>query len=142
MRRPNDPEGVSRRIVDARKANLYSHAHIRIHIQIIIDVVVAVVCLLSFLLSPPSISDHRKTTRSENDRSHAVLSSLFCIELDGVEHCVYVCCSIESDLLAIRRACIRVPSLTLYSLHTLYAFKSLSRESKARKHAEGQTTKE
>jgi hypothetical protein len=91
-----------------------------------------------FFLSSPTISDHRKTTRSENDRFHSVLSSvLYWVRRRWVFH---VCCSMKSDLLAIRCACMHVRSLTLYGLHTLYAFDSLSRESRARKDAEGQPT--
>jgi hypothetical protein len=84
-RRPGGPEGVSRCIVDARKANLYSHTHT--YKSSLMSLLPSSV----FFLSSASISDHRKTTRSENDRFHSVFSVLFCIKLDGVE--LFMCVS-------------------------------------------------
>ncbi len=76
-----------------KKINVYSHLHT--HIQ---HTSHHWCCrchrlpsfFLSFFLAFPTILDHGKTTRSENDRSHVVLSFLFCVKLDGVEHCMWL----------------------------------------------------
>ncbi len=85
-RRPGEPEGVSRCIADARKTNLHAHAYTYIYKSSLMLLFPSSVCFLS----SPTISDHRKTTRSENDRFHSVLSSLFCIKLEGAEYFMYV----------------------------------------------------
>ncbi len=87
IRRPGGLEGVSRCIVDARKSKLTS-AHTYIYKSSLMSLLPSFVLFLSSF--SPTISDHRETTRSENDRFHSVLSSLFSVKLDDAEYCMYV----------------------------------------------------
>ena len=122
------------------KQNLYSHAHTQEYSKstLMLPPLLSSVFFFLFFLT---ISDHWKMTRSENDRSHAVLSFLFCVKLDVVEHCMCVAgwkaISWQLDARACTFARLRSPcTIFTHYMHSIL----LSWDGKTRKDAEKQTT--
>ena len=134
IRRPGGLEGVSRCIVDARKANLHSHAYTYIHTEVIINVVVAVVCLLSFFCI------HLGSEKDDEKRKWSFLfCSFFSVLLSWIASSIVCACvalwkAISWQLDA--RICTFARSLYMvfaYCLHSIL----WAKKAKARKDAQG-----